>query len=85
MLDLREPKTVKMTDKGGVQLLGNWSLSKDYKKVHLSNMTKTYTEEFADNIEFEIIESAGKNLLLRRTIMDDKTGRVYAEYHLNHN
>jgi len=80
-IDLTDANVVKMTNKGGVKLSGEWALSGNYKKLLFTNMTITATSQPNENYEFDIISSKGNRLLLQKS----DSPKVLSEYTLIHN
>lgn len=83
-IDLTDANTVKMTEKGGIKVTGDWTLSRDYKKMMLTNMVATASLQAIDSSEFDIISTKGSVLMLARTTTDSKSGRILAAYTLFH-
>lgn len=80
-LDLGSIDKVTFTDVDGRKLSGTWSLSTDYKRLILQDLTPAPSET-SGNVEFYITSSTSDRLLLKRTTDSKKTGNTINEYEL---
>jgi hypothetical protein len=80
-LDLSSIDKVIFTDVDNRKVTGRWSLSTDYKRLILEELTPPPSET-SGNVEFHITSSASDRLLLKRTAFSQKTGNTLNEYEL---
>lgn len=80
-LDLSSIDKVIFTDLDSRKLNGKWSLSTDYKRLILEDLTPPPSET-SGNVEFYITSSTSDRLLLKRTTNSKKTGNTINEYEL---
>jgi hypothetical protein len=80
-LDMSQYQNVVYTDVDGRKLSGKWSLSTDYKRLILTELTPPPSET-SGNIEFYIVKTSPDLLNLKRTNESRKTGNTVNEYEL---
>jgi len=80
-LDLSSIDKVIFTDVDSRKLSGKWSLSTDYKRLILEDLTPPPSET-SGNVEFYITSSRSDRLLLKRTTDSKKTGNTINVYEL---
>lgn len=84
-IDLTDVNAVNMTTKNDVRHSGNWTLSRDYKKLLFNNMVNTATSQTTESYEFDIVSSQDNILLLKGSASGSTSGKVHSEYTLIHN